>query len=298
MNLLRILHKKKMDIIAIDKSGQNLELAKRLFPRITTIIADLSRDGDWKDSFKRASCVVQLQAQISAPTAGPYKRNNIRSIKEVCDACKRHKVPHLIHFSSSVVMSVADDHYTDTKKAGEKVVEASDVPYTMLRPPLMYGCFDVKHLGYLTRILEMSPVFPVPGSGRYMRQPLFVDDICHITENLIHERPKNRVFNVIGKERIDFLDCMKIIAEEKHLHRIFLPIPIPLFLSLLRVYSFITRKKPFVPDQLRALTAGDDFPVSDWDATFNVTYTSFREGIRAMLRSPYYKYRKRMVRAE
>jgi hypothetical protein len=37
----------------------------------------------------------------------------------------------------------------------------------------MFGWFDRKHLGWLSRFMKKVPVFPIPGHGRYMRQPLY-----------------------------------------------------------------------------------------------------------------------------
>jgi uncharacterized protein YbjT (DUF2867 family) len=50
--------------------------------------------------------------------------------------------PYLIHISSSVVESVADTYYTDTKKEQERIVLESGVPCPVLRPTLMFGWFD------------------------------------------------------------------------------------------------------------------------------------------------------------
>ncbi len=296
MNLMSLLDSTKYQIIAIDKISQNLSLAKRLFPRIKFIEANLSEAGAWEGLFFGTEVVIQLQAQISSPRKDPYIKNNIRSVENVLNACEKYKVKHLIHFSSSVVISVAKDHYTNTKKIGEELVRKSKVPHTILRPPLMYGCFDVKHLGFLTRILEVSPIFPVPGSGKYLRQPLFVEDICRVVIKLVEKKPQNKIFNIIGKERIYLIDILKIIVREKKLKRGYLRIPIPAFLFLLKVYGGITFSKPFVPDQLKALTAGDEFPISNWEKDFEVKYTPFSEGIRKMLNSKYYKYRFEMQR--
>jgi len=298
MNLLSMMDRNKYRIIVIDKIKENLFLAKRLFPEIEIVGADLSQLGGWQQEFKGANTVIQLQAQISSPLESPYIKNNILSVKNVVEVCEENKVKNLIHFSSSVVISAASDNYTHTKKNGERIVAESKVPHTILRPPLMYGCFDVKHLGFLTRLLEVSPIFPVPGNGKYMRQPLFVEDICRIVIKLIELKPKNKVFNVIGKERIDWIDLMKMISQEKKIKRVYLNIPIPFFLFLIRTYGLMTGSKPFVPDQLKALMAKDDFPVTDWDKEFKVNYTPFREGIRKMLHSKYYKYRSEMKRPE
>jgi uncharacterized protein YbjT (DUF2867 family) len=81
---------------------------------------------------------------------------------------------------SSVVKSVADDFYTRSKIIQEEIVLESGIACPILRPTLMFGWFDRKHLGWLSRFMQKTPFFPIPGNGRFMRQPLFVGDFCDI----------------------------------------------------------------------------------------------------------------------
>ena len=162
----------------------------------------------------------------------------------------------------------------------------------------MYGCFDIKHLGFLSKLIDVSPIFPCPGNGKYIRQPLFVLDLCQIIINLIETKPLNKIYNVVGKEKIYFIDLMKIIAKEKKKKRLFLKIPTTIFLFLLKIHSTITGKNPFISAQLAALQNNDIFPINDWDKKLKIQYTPFKTGIRKTIRSPYYKYRKQMKKFE
>jgi nucleoside-diphosphate-sugar epimerase len=285
-------------IICIDKNKNNLGLLKKLFPGIHAVHADLAESGSWEKLFKDADCVVQLQAQISSPHFGPYQRNNIDSVKHVVEVCQRYQIKNLVHASSSVVISIAKDDYTRTKRMGEEFVKNSGVPYTILRPTLMYGCFDIKHLGYLISMFEKSPVFPMPGSGKYIRQPLYVEDFCRIIVSCMRMKPRNKIYNITGKEKIYLIDCLKIIFKEKHKHIAFVNIPLPIFKGLIGLYGLFNRKTRIVPDQLTALTAGDIFPVIAWDKIFHVKPTAYVAGVRKMLHSPYYKYQKEMKRGD
>ncbi len=302
MNLLAMMHEngfsKNNTLIAIDKNSNNIRLAKRLFPEVRFFVSDLSVIGDWDKHFNDADIVIQLQAQIASPYADPYIKNNIDSVNNVIEACKRHHIKHLIHASSSQALSVAKDHYTYTKRAGENAVHNSGIPHTIFRPTLMYGCFDIKHLGYITSIMEKSPILPIPGHGRYTRQPLYVNDFCRIMMKTIQRGPDNKIHDIIGKEKIYFIDIMKTIRKQKGLKRVFIKIPIPIFIRLLNLYAFIFRKRPFVPDQLRAMTIGDIFKTDDWERKFGVNYTKSGDALKEIYASSYYNYRKEMIQME
>jgi len=75
----------------------------------------------------------------------------------------------------------------------------------------MFGWFDRKHLGWLSRFMNKVPVFPIPGHGRYLRQPLYVGDFCNIIISCIENRITDGVFNISGHEKVDYIDIIREI---------------------------------------------------------------------------------------
>ena len=61
----------------------------------------------------------------------------------------------------------------------------------------MFGWFDRKHLGWLARFMARAPRFPIPGHGRYLRQPLYAGDFCDIVIACL-ERRITGVYNISG----------------------------------------------------------------------------------------------------
>jgi nucleoside-diphosphate-sugar epimerase len=215
-------------------------------------------------------------------------QNNIISTKRVLQFAKQAGIKYIVHVSSSVVESVADDHYTETKKQQEILVVESGIPYCILRPTLMFGWFDRKHLGWLSRFMAKVPIFPIPGSGKYMRQPLYVLDFCNIIVSTIHERPVNEAFNITGREEIDYIDIIREIKKATGSSVWIINIPYWLFWVLLRVYAIFDKDPPFTVDQLKALTAGDEFELIPWWDIFDVESTSFAKAIDDTFNHPEY----------
>jgi nucleoside-diphosphate-sugar epimerase len=268
------------NLVAIDKHEYNLGILRQLHPDVQAIHADLAEDGRWTDAFAGAACVVQLHAQITGKHTELFTRNNIDATKRVLEATRRHDVPYLVHISSSVVVSVADDDYTNTKKVQEKLVIESGIAHCVLRPTLMFGWFDPKHLGWLSRFMAKTPVFPIPGDGRYMRQPLYERDFCRCIARCIETQPEGDIYDVVGDTRIDYVDIIKTIKQAKGLRTLIVHIPYGLFHFLLRVYAVFSGKPPFTADQLKALTAGDEFHGIDTEKVFGFRQTPFADAIR------------------
>ncbi len=287
--LVELSHHGYHNLVAIDKHAFNLGIAKQLHPHIKSVLADLAETGDWQQELSDAQCVIQLQAQITGKQRALFERNTLQSTQQVLATLKRcEKPPYLIHISSSVVHSVAHDDYTDTKKIQEQMVIESGFNYVILRPTLMFGWFDPKHLGWLARFMEWTPVFPIPGDGRYMRQPLYNRDFCRIITRCLESQPRNQIYDIVGCEQIDYIDIIYAIRRAKQLNTPVIKIPVGLFSTLLRLYGYFAKKPPFTADQLKALMAGDEFIGVDTQQVFNITLTPFELAIQETFNHPQY----------
>lgn len=275
-------------LVAIDKHAGNLAVLRRLHPEVQTLHADLAEPGPWDDTFEGAAVVVQLHAQIGGKAAEAFERNNVEATRQVLRVLQALPDVYLVHASSSVVHSVADDHYVRSKTAQEKLVQASRLRHCVLRPTLMFGWFDPKHLGWLARFMERVPVFPIPGHGRYMRQPLYNRDFCRAILVMMQRQPDAAVYDLTGPDRIDYIDMIRVIRDVKGLKTPIVRVPIGLFAAMLRVYALFSDKPPFTADQLDALTAGDEFTGVDIAGVFGFEPTPFAAAVRETFGHPTY----------
>jgi len=284
----RLLQRGYTNIVVLDKHEANLAILRKTHPSITAEYADLAKAGIWGRHFENADSVVMLQAQIGGINYSEFENNNVVSTKNILNLVKKNDVPYLVHISSSVVESVADDFYTRSKKAQENLVLESGIPCPILRPTLMFGWFDRKHLGWLSRFMQRVPVFPIPGNGKFMRQPLYAGDFANIIINCVESRICPEIFNITGREKIDYIDIIRAIKSSTGAKAKLLKIPYGLFYLLLKIYALVDRDPPFTAAQLKALVAHDEFEVIDWPAIFNVTPTPFSKAIDETFHHPLY----------
>ncbi|MBK5255043.1 MAG: NAD-dependent epimerase/dehydratase family protein [Vicinamibacteria bacterium] len=274
-NLIPRLLAKGDRVVALDKNAAALGVLGERATQAEIHDADLAEEGDWSSRFAGVDAVVDLKAQITSADRALHLRNNAEATERVVRACERHGVPHLVYLSSSVVISKANDFYSESKRRGETAVRKSSAPHTILRPPLMFGPGDIKHLGLILGLMTRLPVIPIPGDGRFMRQPLYVGDMCAVIERVLERTPAGDIFNIIGHERIPFVDLLREIRRVRGLANLFVPFPHWLFRLALRTQRALMRRTIFTKEQLDALTAGDDFPIDPWTETFGVPYSTF-----------------------
>lgn len=276
------------NITVLDKHQKNLAILKSIQPEITVEYADLSKPGSWQKYFTDADVVVMLQAQIGGLFYQEFVDNNVSSTSLILSEIRSKEIPYLVHISSSVVESSADDFYTRSKIEQEALVIQSGIQCPILRPTLMFGWFDRKHLGWLSRLMKKIPVFPIPGNGRFMRQPLYVGDFCDVIISCIENRILGGVFNISGHEKIDYINMIRAIKKTVNAKAIIVKIPYNLFYALLWLWGLFDKNPPFTTQQLQALVAKDEFEVIDWPTIFGVPYTPFNQAIDETFNHPIY----------
>ena len=286
--VLRLEQRGYRSLVGIDKHPANTRVLERLHPDIRVIHADLAVPGGWEDMLADIDALVLSHAQIGGLDRSAFIANNITATENVIAAAKCHRVPYIVHISSPVVESMANDNYTETKERQEAIVLDSGIPCCVLRPTLMFGWFDRKHLGWLARFMKRTPIFPIPGHGRFLRQPLYSGDFCDIMIACIEQRRANEIHNISGLEKIHYVDLIKEMCAVLGARAVIVRIPYWLFWSLLRIYGWIDRDPSFTVHQLEALVAPDIFEVIDWPRIFGVKATPLATAMHETFQDPKY----------
>ena len=170
-------------VAELANAGHSVRAAMRqpadVFPRSVEVVAvsDLTRPVEWRALLKGIETVVHL---AGIAHAGPgiaeeaYDRINRLATAELAGAAKAIGIRHLVFMSSiraqsgpssDQVLRETDapqptDAYGRSKLAAEDAVRAAGVPFTILRPVLIYGP-GVK--GNLARLMELArKPWPLP----------------------------------------------------------------------------------------------------------------------------------------
>jgi len=275
------------NIVAIDKHVENTSTLQQLHSDITIIRADLACDDGWQHALANADVVVCGHGQIGGVKPELFERNNILATRRLLEAARREHVGYLVHISSAAVRSMAVNPYSESKKMQEAVVKGYEFHTVILRPTLMFGRFDRKNLGWIARFMRSVPVFPIPGDGRYARQPLYVRDFCEIIRTCIERRICGE-YNISGLTKIDYIDLIRTIRTTLQLPTPIIKIPYRAFKLLLKIYALINRNPPFTDYQLDAFTTQEEFEVIDWPGIFGVKPTPLDVAIGETFLDPHY----------
>jgi nucleoside-diphosphate-sugar epimerase len=287
-NLLPRLKESELgEIVAIDKHAKNAAILRRFHPEIRVVVEDMAQAGAWQKEFEGCTHLVSGHAQIGGLQHEAFVRNNIVATERMLEAAAQNRVGYIVSISSSVVNSLAVDDYTETKKAQEALVAASGIKQVVLRPTLMFGWFDRKHVGWLARFMQRVPVFPVPGDGRFLRQPLYAGDFADVVASALRSEITG-AHNITGQERIDYIDLIRAVKEATRARARIVTIPYALFRLMLQANALVDKDPAFTAKQLEALVTPDVFEVTDWPSIFGVRATPLKEALETTFRDPAY----------
>jgi NADH dehydrogenase len=191
--------------------------------------------------------VYHLASIILADTKALYAQINVKGTHFLLDDALLQGVKHFVYVSSASVIYLRQTPYSLSKKQAEELVVRSGVPYTIVRPTLVYDEktggqeFDL-FLDYLKRF----PVVPFIGKGKALKRPVFVDDVIQGLLLLFErEYTYGKIYNLSGGEVLSMIEftrlCMKLLGMEKK--RI---VHLPVWLCMLIAHGtkLLCRKPP------------------------------------------------------
>jgi nucleoside-diphosphate-sugar epimerase len=206
-----------------DRRGQS-------FPSSVGIAAlpDLTAPADWSSLVTGMDAVVHLAAiaHIGPGVAqAVYEQVNHRATADLAHACAKAGVRRLVFVSSIRAQSAAsaplplteadealpDEPYGRSKLAAEAAVRASGVPYTILRPVLVYGPAAKGNLASLMRLTALP--IPMPfGRLTNRRSMLSVDNMIAAARFSIEdERAANETFIVSDPGALSMAETIAIL---------------------------------------------------------------------------------------
>ena len=136
--------------------------------------------------------------------------------------------------------------------------------------------------------MKRVPIFPIPGRGDYLRQPLYAQDFCKIIISCMKNKNLNGVYDISGLEKINYIDIISHVRKAINSRTIIMRMPYNLFFLLIKVWSFFDKNPPFTTQQLEALVTREEFEVINWPQIFEVQNTPYIEAINETFRHPVY----------
>ncbi|PKB65250.1 MAG: hypothetical protein BZY80_00740 [SAR202 cluster bacterium Io17-Chloro-G2] len=232
---------------------------ERIFPGRTTDIYPDIYYGNVTDTEALAEAangveiVIHLVAIIRQRRRATFESINHLGAANVVAAAKQTGVKHFVHVSANGVTNDPQFRYLHSKWQGEQEVINSGLPYTILRPTLMFGPGD-EFLNTLAGLARIFPLMPVVGPGRNRYQPIAVEDAARcVALSVDRQDLKGKTLDIGGPDQLSYNEIVSLVARTLGKRRWRLHVPVWLMhLATIALQSLQPRPAVTV-DQLRML---------------------------------------------
>ncbi len=194
---------------------------------------------------------------------------NTEGTANIVAAAKAAGVHRFVHQSALGVEEDPDLQYADSKAKGERIVRASGLDWTILKPSLMWGEGD-GFFSLLAGLARWSPgIVPVPGMGRSRFQPLWVGDLARIVvEVLATNQTIGHSYELGGPAYWTYRDILKEVLAGIGAQRLIVPMPVPLISLVAGAAEAVHLPFPVATDQLRQLRLDNIGPLHGVEHAF------------------------------
>jgi nucleoside-diphosphate-sugar epimerase len=147
----------------------------------------------------------------------------VENTRKLLSTAKQAEVRRIVHISITNPSEDSPFEYFAKKAALEREIKESGLSYAILRPTVLFGKEDIL-INNIAWTLRKFPIFCLFGDGKYLIQPVHVDDVAKLAveEGL---KDENVILNAVGPETFTFRELVETIGRIIGKSRLIVSIP-------------------------------------------------------------------------
>lgn len=131
------------------------------------------------------------------------------------------------------------------KAIAEEHIRRSGIDYTILRTGIVYGVNDGFTSGIAQLLHAIPIVFPIPGEGDTVIQPLWVEDLVTcLAWALEDDVTRNQTYDIGGPEFLTIREIIATIMNELNIRRSLFPISPPVLRMITVILEYVLPASP------------------------------------------------------
>jgi NADH dehydrogenase len=250
---------------------------------VEVVPGDISDPASLEAAAKGCDQVVHLVGIIQEGRGFTFRSVHVEGTRNVLEAAKKAGVKLFLYQSALGTREGARSEYHRTKLQAEKLVKAGNIPYTILRPSLIYGPGDLFTIR-LAEMIKLSPVLPVIGNGRSKIQPIFIENVVScMVKILANGKHAGRTYEIGGPEELSYEEVTKAIAGVLGVNRRVVHMPLSFMRGIALIAETVLPKAPVTTDQLIMLQEDNVCDMKDIREVFGIEPVRFKEGLQRFL---------------
>ena len=226
---------------------------------------DLAKPEEIRGAFAGVKQVVHLAHIRYTPTVVDCLSDSVEQAVLVSSLRRFSQIP-----SSSV----------DEVIEGEDYAVQHSIRCTILRPSMIYGPGDDRNISRLVAHLRRYPWIPVFGSGDYLQQPVYVEDVAgSILTALQSPQTIGKSYALAGLEALAYNRLIDLVGAAIGVKPVKIHLPVGLALAGLWCLQKAGVWVGVDMEQIRRLQEDRSFSIAEAQADLNFTPVNFEQGL-------------------
>jgi nucleoside-diphosphate-sugar epimerase len=245
---------------------------------------DVSRASTLDGVCDGVDLVYHLAAVIISHDPTVFQRINLDGTRHLLAEAHKAAVPHFVYVSSASVIYPRRTRYAESKLAAEHLVQASGLPYTIVRPTLVYDVDGGQELLMFLDYLRRFPIVPFVGAGGALKRPVWAEDIVDGLLRLAGAPVAlGKTYNFSGAEAISMRELAELLLLHHDRPRPFVHVPVWACRALAAVLSAAMKRPPLTENAIAGVI--NDADLDPTSAMTDLGYAPL--GVRAGFRRCY-----------
>jgi uncharacterized protein YbjT (DUF2867 family) len=225
--LLRQLHFSGKEVRALLRpSARTPNLPKGI--ELNVVLSSLLDKRGLRAALTGVTAVVHLASDEKLGYRPKLMQEDVLSTQNLAEAAAEAGVERVLFLSHLGASRTSAYSLQRAKAFAEETLLRSGVPYTILRTGVVFGDED-RFTTSLAMMISVIPlIFPIPGSGDTLLQPLWVEDlVTAILWSLTDPATQNQIYEIGGPEFLTFREVVETVMQVLEKRRILVSLPPP-----------------------------------------------------------------------
>lgn len=220
--------------------------------------------------------VIHLASAEGHGARGDLFATDIEGTRRLSEAAADAGVKRFVYISHLGADRMSAFAVHKAKGIAEEHLRRSGVPYTILRSSIVFGPED-RFTVPLARLLRAAPgLFPLPGGGRAVVQPLWIEDLVTcILWAVENPEMENQTYEIGGSEYFPLREVAERIMEVNQRRRIIVPLSMPNMRALIILLDAMFPNFPFSSYSLDYFSLNRTCPVDNLTRVFGLMPARF-----------------------
>jgi len=281
----------------LSETGQQVRVLLRSSPKsprlpkgvsVEVAVVSLNDERGIRAALRGVHQIYHLASAASQGRSGSLFTTDIEGTRTLAQVAANADIQRLIYISHIGADRASAFPVHKAKGIAEEHIRRSGVPYTIIRSSVVFGPED-HFTNNLSRLIRRSPgIAPIPGDGRTLIQPLWVEDLvtCLIWA-LQNPDTVNQTYDIGGGEYFTVRQVIETLMSITHTHRLIVPLPPPYMRALFVMLDTFIPSFNVPTYWLDYVAVNRTCPVENLPRTFGLMPARFAYRLEYLARKPF-----------